>query len=136
MARHAEQALGRQDHGGCSHPITGCVTSPAGLFTGPVQAHFMDAGNPAALLIPAPDDNAALVVLCRSHPLQVAGPAADPDVGIMGDFLCMRAMTVAAIPHLLFVVLEIDALGMADRAADPCVGCAFIFLQPYKRKTR
>jgi hypothetical protein len=52
----------------------------------------------------------------------------------MEDFLRMGPMTVAAIPHLLLVVVEIDALGVADRAADSCVGGGFILFKAYKRK--
>jgi hypothetical protein len=71
-------------------------------------------------------------MLRRSHPLQVAGPATDPDVGIMDDFLRMGPMTMAAIADLLPVMLEVDALGVADRAADSGMGSAFILLEAYK----
>jgi hypothetical protein len=94
----------------------------------------MDAGNLARLLIPGPENHACPRMLRRDNPFQVAGPATDPYVGIMDGFLRMGLMTTATIAHLLPVVFEVDALRVADRAADSGVGRGFILFQVYKRK--
>ena len=60
--------------------------------------------------------------------MEMACAARNRHMGIVRYFLIMGQMALAAIPHLLFPMIEVQCPGMTDRASDLGVWCRRILL--------
>ena len=117
MAGHAENAFRRKYHGSRTHSIAPGVADATGRII-IRYLHIVNRTNSVCNRQPAPVNNRARLISDGFHTLEMAGPATDGAVQVMGYFFVMRLMALAAITRELVSMTVRCSPGVTNQAID------------------
>jgi hypothetical protein len=103
VARHADNALGREGHGRGPQRIAGEMAS----LTGGIRVkphHLMNNGHPVRGALSFPQDAVGFRVSHRPDAFEMARLARNGQVGASGRLFMVRQVTLSAVPGLLRIM--------------------------------